>query len=83
MISIDVEGEKVQVKVTMSVPFWENRVFPFTFECASRAYAGFFGRALQDKLFKSIQEARQEAYEQGWNDAKKKRRKEDYFKGWL
>lgn len=57
--------------------------FPFSWKTTSPATAALLVRYLRKRLDNAIRAARREAYEQGWKDAKAKRRKTDWFRGTL
>lgn len=75
-------GTTVRVWIDAFIPTWESRQFPFTFECGSgnEAYAGLLKQHITDTVGDAVEAARRAAYEQGWNDAKAKRARCDWFK---
>jgi hypothetical protein len=73
------DGSDVEVSISSHIPTWEERVFPFSFNCGNEAYAGFLTKHIQDVIGNAVANARREAYEQGWKDAKAKRVKNDWF----
>lgn len=82
MIQILRQGTEIVVKATCAK---NNYTYSFTYECGTgrEDYAILLREALADGLWNTIKTARQEAYEKGWKDAKRKGRKEDWFWGGL
>ncbi len=80
-IDIGRKGTKVVVSVSLYIPCWETRVFTLDWECGNEAYAGLLTKLFHGTFTDRIQEIRRKAYEQGWNDHKKRKPRETYFSG--
>jgi len=80
MIQVTRSGKEAELKVTLSIPFYDCRVFSFNFNCASEVYAGLLADKIQQKLYEHQREVRRLAYEEGYKDGKGKRGKQTYFK---
>lgn len=80
MINITREGTTVLVKVRCNR---NGYTYNASYECGSgrEDYAILLREALADGLFNTIRNARSEAYDQGFKDAKKKTRRQDWFSG--
>ena len=58
-------------------------VFLFSFTCADQEYAALLTVHLEEELEGLVRSIRMSAYDLGWEDAKKRRRKKTIFWGWL
>lgn len=83
MINFKRDGKKAVVRIDLSVPEYEERSFPFAFNCDGEVYAGLLTRAMRTAFSDAVKAARKEGYDQGWKDAKAKRASCSWFKGSL
>lgn len=60
------DGNKVKANVVIDVPTWDARMFTFTFDCGSEAYAGLLTNAMQSQLKAELEILRRDEYEDGW-----------------
>ncbi len=60
-----------------------NAVWKFSNNCGNRYYAGLAADALQNQFQDMLCAIRQDAYEDGYKDAKAKRKRKDCFSGCL
>lgn len=67
-IRFEREGTKVKASVTVSIPGYEDRSFPFTFDCGAAEYAGLLAEAMRSQLLEEIEEVRKDEYQSGWRD---------------
>jgi hypothetical protein len=80
MIEVNRKDNEVEIKVTLLVPHYDNRVFTFSFNCGAAVYAGLLTQHIKNEIWTHVKKLRAEAYEQGWADAKAKRQKQTWFK---
>ena len=82
MIKFSVQDEVVTLNIQHGAPIatWTSN---FKFETSSEFYAKLMSDNLEKELERRIKELRREEYEHGWNDAKKKNPKCDYFTGYF
>lgn len=73
------QGDKVVVKL----PTVLDRFYTFEIQMPHDTSAELLARDMDARLDTAVRAARQTAYEQGWADAKAKRKKRDYFGTWL
>ena len=79
-VTVKKDSCDVKIEVDVFVPYWDVRTFPFTFSCGgNEAYAGLLTRLIKERLASLVRNARAEAYEQGYKDAKAKRAKCEWF----
>lgn len=57
--------------------------YPFVFDCDSKNYAELLKLHLRKCISEAVQKIRREGYENGWKDAKAKRRKQTSFSGYI
>ena len=69
------DGTKVQLAVSLAVPYYETREFWFSWESKSEVFAGLLVAAFNNALRSNRLNFQTAAYEQGWQDAKAKRAK--------
>ena len=79
MLTVKRDGTKAVLAVTLPVPFYEDRVFSMIFDAYYVEYSSFLCSAIDLALRDALKKARKDAYEQGYKDAKAKRRKETWF----
>ncbi len=80
MIKISTEKEVVILELTHGHPV-ANYTSTFRYVRGNEFDAKLMADNLQKKLKSELEQVRKEAYEQGWSDAKGKRKKEDWFSG--
>ena len=84
MIKIIKKDSKVSLEFVVNIPEMGNRYYTFEWNCNSPEYAGLLAKAMRNGLWSKIGQVRQEAYENGWKDAKGKRApKATYHSGFL
>lgn len=81
MIQFTIDGKDLLVRIESELPPKEN-VYLLRWNTADACYANLLGDHLRSKLNNKLRAIREEAYEQGWKDAKAKRKKKDWFSGW-
>ena len=80
MISFVRNGNKVVVKIEHGI-FLSNDYFDLELHQDYDYQAELLRRAFQENLNEHIIKIKRKAYEDGWKDAKAKRKKSDYFYG--
>lgn len=75
--------DHVQLSVPVCIPGHKEWLYHFTWKTHDEAYAQMLAYHVNKSLKEKMQEIRQQSYEQGWKDAKAKRKKETWFSGWL
>jgi hypothetical protein len=80
-ISFKRNGVRVQVNVE-SLTGVEKSVFPFSYSCSDEADAEIITRHFQRIMSESLTKIRTKEYERGFEDGKRKKRKETWFSGW-
>ncbi len=79
--SITRQGKQVALAVTVNIPFYDDRMFTLEWNCDSEVYAGLLADAMQRQTKETLKAIRREAYNEGWRDAKAKRKKATWFGG--
>ena len=79
--NINREGESIRVSITVTIPHFDDRVFSLEWNCGSEVYAGLLTEAIRKQTQDTLEDIRRRAYEDGWKDAKGKRRKQNHFSG--
>mgnify|MGYP001569010560 CR=1 FL=1 len=80
---VKIEGSKVVIVVEFYNGMAGDYTWKFTNDCGNERYAGLAASALQSQLQDKMRTIRQEAYEDGYKDAKAKRKRKNLFSGWL
>ena len=83
MIQFKRDGTNAVCAVTIPVPTMDRRIYRFRFETGTEEYAALLTEAMRTEFRRIVQKSRKEAYEAGWRDAKARRRKQEYFAGYL
>ncbi len=88
MFKITRNKEKVIIQVKTGYPgkyfvLFEDYGLDFEYTTPDMFYATLVTENIRTKFQKLIIKIREEEYNRGWNDAKKKNRKEKFFKGHL
>ena len=78
MIEVKRAGTKVRIEVDTGIPV-ERSVLIFEINEDYEYLAELVREKIQDRIGKVMERARREAYEEGWEDAKAKRRKQEWF----
>ena len=78
MININKHGTTVKVSIETGLIASSSDVLLY-WECGNDVFAELLTNQLRKKLADRIQAIRQEEYEQGWKDAKAKKRKRTWF----
>lgn len=81
MIKIGIGASKTQLKVEVNPGLSDNKVMYLYWECGSDWYAELLRSQVDEKLRTTLQKIREEAYNEGWGDAKKKRQRRTWFSG--
>lgn len=81
MITFSRNDNKVIVKVEHGI-FHGDQYFELDILQNYQYQAQLLRNALELNLSRKLEEIRKEAYEQGWKDAKAKRKKQTWFSGW-
>lgn len=76
--SITVKGNKVIITARCKYPV-KDYAPDFNFECPGEFYAKLMADNLQNNFSQTLEKIRKIEYEAGWSDAKKKKKKRDYF----
>ncbi len=80
MVNFSVKDKVVTLNIQHGVPV-ETWTSNFEFSTSSEFYAKLMADNLEKELRRRLEKIRREEYERGWNDAKKKNKKCDYFYG--
>jgi hypothetical protein len=83
MISFNRDGTKVMITVSLTVPYYEDRVFFFYWEAGSAWAAGLLAHAMNEAFTHMVRMTREQEYDAGWAAAKKKTKKETWFRGYI
>jgi len=76
MITFSRTENQVNVKIESGI---ENRVFNLTIECGSIVYAELLDKHLTKMMRDKLEEIRNDAYNQGYDDKKARRPRGDWF----
>lgn len=77
------EGTKVKIVINAAVPHDTSRDFYCYWDAGSEWAAGLLVELFSNTFKKRGVASRQDAYNQGWADAKAKRQKATWFASWL
>lgn len=77
MIKFNSSGGDVKIVVDSGVG-----KFTFTHHCAEDYLAGLMRDQYEKHMNSVLEQERRKAYDQGWKDAKAKRKRETWFSGW-
>jgi hypothetical protein len=77
MFNIERKDDKIKVTLSTSIG-WS---FTFTESFGSEPYAILLTQNFKNKFHDTISKIRRDAYNQGWEDKQKRRKKEDWFSG--
>jgi hypothetical protein len=77
MIDIKRSGSNLMIEVGTNL----GVRYPLYYQCNDEQYAMLLRDHMQIKMANKLEEIRREAYEQGWNDHKKRKTKATWFKG--
>ena len=80
MISFSVKNDVVTLTIWHGAPV-EKWTSGFKYTTHSEFHATLMADNLENELRRRLEKIRREEYERGWNDAKKKNPKCDYFYG--
>jgi len=69
----------VTCEITIEVPGLGKRIYRAALDVDYTDFAAFVVRAMQEQLGNKIKEIREDAYNEGWRDAKAKRAKKKWF----
>ncbi len=83
MFSFKRDGRAVTLWVSADVPGYEYREFPFAFNCRSEDYAALLLSLLQNTYSETVQFTNSESYWCGYEDGKKRKKKQKHFSGEL
>lgn len=83
MITFDRKEKQVVLEVSCFIPFWNDRVFSFYWNCEDEVYAGLLAYRFSREFERAVRTAREEAYNDGWKDAKAKRIRKTWWGGVL
>lgn len=78
MLTIKREGTQVILNVASDIRI-ERNVFAFTFNCANEYSAALLEEHLRELLNDTVEAMRKAEYNAGWDDAKKRKEKRDWF----
>ena len=82
MIKFTRKGTRIRVEVAPNIPGADTWVFYFDRNESSEPAAQLLVNAFNDKMEQTLKATRQEFYDQGYRDAKAKRKKCDWIRGW-
>jgi hypothetical protein len=71
----------INICISMYVPSIGECEFTFTYNASSPIEAGFIADRMREEFERRIELIREVAYNKGWEDKRKRNRKEDFF-GW-
>lgn len=86
MLSVTRDKKTVRINIDTDLPYsdGEHSVrMQFDCECDETYSAELLLRYIRNRIQNAVSTAREDAYNQGWSDAKKRLTKADYFPGWL
>ena len=83
MIKFKREGNDAVCVISLDMPFWNTRDFHFTWSTGSEVCSSLLTKHAEEALKTALRKVRETAYNQGWKDAKSKKRKEDWFISWI
>lgn len=78
MINIFIKEKQVIIRVEHKYPV-QKFVTDFICECPSEFFAKLIEQNISNNFYETVEKIRKLEYEAGWSDAKKKKRKRDYF----
>ena len=78
-VSLQREGSTLKLVIDYHVPYGSDWNSTFTHSLGSEHHAQTTYAILKDAIEKKIEEARREAYEQGWKDKSAKKSKKTWF----
>ena len=81
MIYFKRNGQNVEAELHFNTPTLGSRYCTVSINAGNPTNADFLTQAYKDRLFETLKGLREEAYNQGWKDAKAKRTKSKWFKG--
>ena len=80
---IDVSWTDEAVFVEVKVPYPASHTFTLEIKTSSRWSNRLLGYTVREALLRKLESIREDAYLQGWKDAKAKRAKRrTFFRGW-
>ncbi len=80
MLTIWSDKKDVHIQVEAASHI-KNRCYVVVLQCHDEIHAELLASNLTDHMFSLIKEIRRKAYNQGWTDAKSKRKRESWFSG--
>jgi hypothetical protein len=78
MINIHAEGKKLKVSISYKYPV-SNWQTTFSIDESSELHSKLMAENLNNHLRETIEEIRRQEYEEGWKDAKSKKKKKIWF----
>lgn len=82
MFTFERDGTSLKLQVEAKT-YIAKRWYSFSWQCTDEIYADLLVKNFQEHLSNRLQGIRRSAYEEGWKDAKAKKKKETWFAGWL
>jgi hypothetical protein len=79
MIKFKVNEGHLRVEIETNI---DNKYIFLDWKTGDGLYSELLRRQLNNNMNKNLERIREEAYEQGWKDAKAKVKKKDWFYGW-
>lgn len=73
---------KIELKIEPQISGADSWYYTFTADFHDEPGAQLVMNAIEDNLEKRLKKIRSDAYEEGWKDAKAKRKRADWFSGW-
>lgn len=77
--NINNDGSKVEIKITFRCGYAGDYIYTFSHNVGKTSCAGLVAEALENQFNNHIKRIRQAAYNEGWEDKKKRRTKRTDF----
>lgn len=79
MIKIWKNGTQIKLEVDPGMS--DKKVMYFYWECGTEWYSELLRKQLDERLWASLKKIREDAYNDGWKDAKAKKMRQTWFSG--
>ena len=79
MVEFKREGTAIRLSVTVAIPTAGNWIIHFDCDRGHEINAGLLLSAMEDQFESKVTKAREDAYHEGYKDAKAKRAKKTWF----
>ena len=82
MINAKATKDGVTLGIEINIPGHKTWTYNFRWTTNDEAYSQLLTNQINEDVKKNLKVIRREAYNEGWKDAKAKRKKESWFGGW-